>query len=269
MRTERGKRLPLVFKRDVRLQYERLTDKYFICITVDIDISQNPDRRHETQVPPFERPMGFVAAIDPGIRTFATVYDPERERTVEWGMQGGRKDGSHDGTELLGWLTRKIGRLEKAAREVRGDRKKRRRIRKLANRIRQRIKNLTSELHHKLALWLCKEFEVVLLPKFSVKGISRRKKLPEGKKRMLCRNSVRKLAQMSPFTFRQFLIHKARQFGTQVIICDESYTSITCTSCGKLNRGLGASKKFVCPSCSCAYDRDAGAARNILLRYIA
>ena len=100
------------------------------------------------------------------------------------------------------------------------------------------------------------------------RGISRRKGLPVGMKRTICRNAVRKLAQMAPFSFRQFLIHKAREFGTRVIICDEYYTSKTCTHCGILNHGLGASKTFVCPTCSAEYDRDAGAARNILLRYI-
>jgi len=123
-------------------------------------------------------------------------------------------------------------------------------------------------MHHKLALWLCQNYSVVLLPRFSVKGISRRKGLPAGKKRAICRNAVRKLVQMSPFTFRQFLLHKAREFGTRVFICDEYYTSKTCTRCGILNHGLGASKTFVCPSCSATYDRDAGAPRNILLRSI-
>jgi putative transposase len=92
--------------------------------------------------------------------------------------------------------------------------------------------------------------------------------LPAGKKRTICRNAVRKLEQLSPFMFRQFLLHKAREHGTRVIICDEHYTSKTCTCCGMLNHGLGASKTFVCPTCSAVYDRDAGAARNILLRYI-
>ena len=271
MRTECGKELPKVFDSDVRVQYERLTDRFFICMSVEIAA-----RKPETQGPPSgelsaemqveEEVVRHVAAIDPGIRTFVTLYDPGRERIVEWGMHGGRKDGRHDGTELLGWLTRKIGKLEKAARQAHG--RHRQRIRRLANRIRQRVKDLTVELHHKLALWLCRNYSVVLLPKFGVKGISRRKGLPVGKRRAICRNAVRKLAQMSPFTFRQFLLHKAREFGTRVIVCDEYYTSKTCTRCGMLNNGLGASKTFVCPTCSARYDRDAGAARNILLRYI-
>jgi len=273
MRTERGKELPKVFESDVRVQYERLTDRFFICMTVEIAANvpetqgrPSGNQSTEMQIEEEEGTIRHIAAIDPGIRTFATLYDPGRERIVEWGMHGGRKDGRHDGTELLGWLTRKIGRLERVARQTHGRHKQR--IRKLANRIRQRVKDLTAELHHKLARWLCRNYSVVLLPKFGVKGISRRKGLPAGKKRTICRNAVRKLAQMSPFTFRQFLLHKAREFGTQILICDEYYTSKTCTRCGMLNHSLGASKTFACPSCSVAYDRDAGAARNILLRYI-
>lgn len=139
----------------------------------------------------------------------------------------------------------------------------------LANRIRQRVKDLTDEMHRKLAIWLCESFEVVLLPKFSAKGVSRRKGLPAGKKRVLCSNSVRQLSQMAPYRFRMFLLHKAREYGTRVVVCDEHFTSKTCTACGLLNHKLGGDKTFVCPHCRVRYDRDAGAARNILLRYIA
>jgi putative transposase len=275
MRTERGKELPKTFESDVRVKYERLTDRYFICMSVEIAVKApetqgRPSGETSTEMQVVEEEeepiIKHIAAIDPGIRTFVTLYDPGRERIVEWGMHGGRKDRTHDGTKLLGWLTRKIGRLENAAKQA--HKRHRQRIRKLANRIRHRVIDLTTELHHKLALWLCQNYSVVLLPKFNAKGISRRKGLPAGKRRAICRNATRKLAQMSPFTFRQFLLHKAREFGTQVLICDEYFTSKTCTNCGMLNHDLGASKTLVCPACSATYDRDAGAARNILLRYI-
>lgn len=246
----RQKALPPLFESDCAIVYERLLDRYRLCTAVEIDA------RPETQGP------GYIAAIDPGIRTFATLYDPGRERIVEWGVRGGRKDGQAKGTELLGWLTRKIGRLERAARQAHG--RRRRSIRDLANRIRQRVKDLTDEMHHKLAIWLCKSYEVVLLPKFSPRRLSRR-----SKKRSMCSNSVRQMSQMAPFRFRMYLLHKAREYGTRVVVCDEYYTSKTCTACGLLHHKLGAAKTFVCPHCHVRYDRDAGAARNILLRYIA
>ena len=179
--------------------------------------------------------------------------------------EGGRKDGSRAGTELLGWLSRKVARLERNSKIAHGQ--SRRRIRAVADRVRAKIRHLTDELHHKLSLWLCKSYRVVLLPKFSVKQVSRRKKLPQGKRRVMGRNSVRKLYQMSPFRFRQFLVHKAREHGTAVIVCDEQYTTKTCSRCGLMHE-VGAAKVFTCPACRLVCDRDFNASKNILLRYL-
>jgi len=269
MRTEDGKTLPLVFEHDCRVMYERCTGSYFICIPRELDawLPETQGRMSSDEMVDAEEcKTGNIVSIDPGIRTYATCYDPGRGLVVEWGLTGGRKDGSAKGTELMGWMTRKLTRLEHKAKLAHGV--PRRRIRAVAARVRGHICDLANELHRQLALWLCRNYAVVLLPKYSVKGISRRKGLPPGKRRLIGRNSVRKMAQMSPFRFRQFLQHKAREYGTRVIICDEYYTSKTCTNCGMLNEKLGGNKTFVCSHCSHVCDRDAGAARNILLRYL-
>ena len=39
------------------------------------------------------------------------------------------------------------------------------------------------------------------------------------------------------------------------------------THCGRVKADLVGDKTFQCPVCGVRYDRDAGAARNILLRY--
>ena len=84
MRTEQPKTLPLVFNSDVRVQYERFAKRYFMCIS--IPIAKNDDAKTaETQ-------GGHIAAIDPGIRTFATIYDVGRQCTMEWGISGGHKN---------------------------------------------------------------------------------------------------------------------------------------------------------------------------------
>jgi len=111
MRTERGKYLPKEFESDVRVQYERLTDRYFICMSAEIaargpETQGRPNGEQSAEMEVEDETVKHIAAIDPGIRTFATLYDPGRRQIVEWGMHGGRKDGKHGGTELLGWLTR-------------------------------------------------------------------------------------------------------------------------------------------------------------------
>ena len=72
---------------------------------------------------------------------------------------------------------------------------------------------------------------------------------------------------LSHYTFRQRLKSKAEEFGCVVIEMDESYTSLTCNSCKKINRSLGKSKSFHCPYCNFSIDRDWNAAMNIFEKY--
>ena len=109
MQTERGKELLRVFESDVRVQYERLMDWRFICMPVEIAASGHEtqgrscgEQSAEMQEEEEERTIKHIAVIDLGIRTFMTLYDPGREHLVERSMHDGRKDLSHNGTELLG-----------------------------------------------------------------------------------------------------------------------------------------------------------------------
>jgi len=69
------------------------------------------------------------------------------------------------------------------------------------------------------------------------------------------------------YKFRQRLIQKAEQTaGYTVILCDEPYTSKTCGACGHIHKNLGGRKVFKCSKRNFTADRDAAAARNILMR---
>jgi putative transposase len=253
MAVESGKSLPAKFSHDCRLVYERLSQKFFLCIPESLvavaPASLNSGRR------------GAILAIDPGIRTFVTGYDPVQQMVFKCGNVGGRKNGETKGTELLGWLARKSDRLLAKSKIVHG--RHRRRIRAVATRIRERIRHLVEELHHKLALEICRSYEVVLLPKFSAKHIACRKT------RVIGKRSARKMMQMAPYRFRQTLLHKSREYGTIIILCDEYWTSKTCGVCGMIDPNLKDAKIFNCPHCRVITDRDTNGARNILLRYIA
>ena len=52
---------------------------------------------------------------------------------------------------------------------------------------------------------------------------------------------------------------------------DEYYTSKMCGNCRNIHYNLGEEKRYVCPIEECGYiaDRDANAARNILIKGIA
>lgn len=247
MRTEDGKMLPAVFERDCRLLRERKTGFYWLCIPVTVEKCEAPEGKKKSP----------VVSIDPGIRTFATCYDL-RDRTIsDWGC-------SHT-TKILYWLIRKASRLEKKVREARG--RHRRRIAAVAARIRKRSTDLVNELHKKCAIWLCETYDVVLLPKFDTRQMAQRRNREDGRARKIGKKTAGAMVRLSHYKFRSFLLHKARQTGTVVELCDENWTSKTCGQCGTLNGKLGSRKRFACPRCGYDVDRDHNAARNILIRY--
>jgi putative transposase len=201
-----------------------------------------------------------LISIDPGMRTFGTCYDPDGVVT-EWA------EGSKH-LVLLFRLNRKAGRIETRATKING--RKKRRLVAVASRIRKRSIDLVNELHRKFAIWLCQNHDVVLLPKFDTRSIVRKRSEKTGKwTRKIGKKTAGAAMRLAHYRFRNFLLHKANEFGTKIEICDEQYTSKTCGACGVLNETLGSAKTFSCKKCGYIADRDHNAARNILLRYLA
>ena len=199
-------------------------------------------------------------AIDPGVRTFATVYDPEH---------GLHKIGDGASSRIFGLLKNLDALLAKQAEwdERVGRSKKRvacsrsrRRLALAIQRLRERVKDLVRELHRKTAHFLTTRYHTIVLPPFETKKMS--SKIC----RKLRKKSVRQMLGMSHYAFRLKLQAKAEQRGCTVHILGEEYTSKTCTSCGNIHEKLGSSERFVCPTCAVVYDRDGGAARNIFIK---
>lgn len=90
-----------------------------------------------------------------------------------------------------------------------------------------------------------------------------------GGTRKINKTVARSMMALRHYAFRQHLLHVAKNYGTVVHVTTEEYTSKTCGQCGRLNERLGSSKTFVCPQEGCGFvgDRDANAARNILIRF--
>eukprot|EP01085_Mycamoeba_gemmipara_P003949 Mycagemm_TRINITY_DN10268_c0_g1::TRINITY_DN10268_c0_g1_i2::g.3949::m.3949 type:complete len:630 gc:universal TRINITY_DN10268_c0_g1_i2:1945-56(-) len=235
--------LPEELGYDSRLVLERRTNAFYLCIPMPLEV------RSENQAPTTRR----VVALDPGVRTFMTSYDPSGE-SIEFGKGD------------IGHIYRLCHRLDKlqGAWDVKGlDHHKRWRLRKAGARIRQRIRHLVDDLHCRLAKFLCERYHVVLLPKFGTQGMIRRAQRRIGSK------TARAMATLSHYRFKTRLINKAREYPwCQVVIVSEAYTSKTCGQCGAINDKLGGSKTFKCGSCGLTCDRDKHAARNILLRYL-
>jgi len=196
-----------------------------------------------------------VAAIDPGVRTFATIYSAgEVADVTEFGV--------NDYGRIYN-LCRHADKLQSrwAAKECRA--RKRRGLKKAAKRIASKVRNLVDDLHRKLAAFLVDGYDVILLPKFETQGMVQKAN------RRINSKAARAMCTWSHYRFRCHLLHKAQcRPSVQVRLVSEEFTSKTCGKCGALHQKLGSSKIYACANCKTVIDRDSNGARNVLLKYL-
>jgi putative transposase len=203
--------------------------RYFIIIPKEVSIEHPENQRIK------------VVALDPGVRTFQTFYSQELA-----GKIGNLDFGKIQ--RLCSYLDLLISKISKAKM------KQKYRMKKAADRIRWRIKDLISEIHYKTANFLCKNFDVIVLPSFEVSQMVSK----------LRSKTSRAMLTWSHYRFSQILIAKAKEYFVTVIRQNEAYTSKTCSACGKV-QNIGSKKELKC-SCGLVIDRDYNGARGILLR---
>ncbi|WP_324629820.1 RNA-guided endonuclease InsQ/TnpB family protein [Phormidium sp. CCY1219] len=212
--------------------------RWFICYAIDA---------------PKLEPLNsnLAIALDPGVRTFLTGFDGQEIWEI------GKSD--------MGRIYRLATHLDRLMSRIglsKGRQFKRLRycLRKAAQKIRIKIRNLVSELHKKAANYLCSKYKVIFLPTFEVKNMVKR-----GKRR-LSTKTARKMVTWSHYRFKQTLKHQAAKYGCVVVDVTEEYTSKTCSKCGHIHTKLLGNKRFVCPDCGHAIGRDINGAFNILLK---
>ncbi len=182
-----------------------------------------------------------AAALDPGVRTFQTFYSP-----VMTGKIGAGDFGRvHRLCKYLDNLYSRISRAKCSRKQ---------RLVKAAVRIREKIRNLINEIHHKTAYFLCRTFDVIFLPSFETSGMVTK----------LHSKTARAMLTWAHYRFAEFLKHKAGESGTLVVRVCEAYTSKTCSVCGKIHN-IGSKKVMKC-QCGTVLDRDINGARGIFLR---
>lgn len=194
---------------------------------------------------------GQWASIDPGVRTFATVYSPNGTL-----VKLGDRDIERIAKLLVG-LSKLQSRHDRCIRH-----KSKRNMRRAMVRARRRIKHLVDEVHHKAACWLTSRFEHVIIPPFQTSRMVKRSSRKIGKK------TVRDMLCWAHYTFRQRLIAKGCVTGTNIYVRSEAWTTKTCTRCGHVKHNIGGAKRFTCSECGLDIDRDAAGARNIFLRNV-
>lgn len=211
---------------------------YYVLVPVEKSITRTFGRKP------------FVAG-DPGVRCFNTFYDPCEELCVEVG--GGAAEKVHG---LLLRLDNMISKRSKA------NARDKRTLSKKINKLKKTISNRQSELHWKTASWLCKDYKQVVVPQFESKNMS------SVTNRTIQTKTVRQMSVLAHSKFLQRLKAKAEETGTELVVVDEKYTTMTCGHCSERNGGVGSQKDWRCPNCNWHHHRDFNAARNILLKTI-
>ena len=194
-----------------------------------------------------------VAAEDPGVRTFLTVYD--LWNGVVWYLGDGwgwaqeerilkpiDKLRSQLDTGLADGTLTKGGEAELDLRDRMHLRWK-------------RLHRNRRKLHHTLARLYGALFRIVFRPNFSVFQLTRRH-------RSLSSSISRRMRVLSFYAFKLRLERVAAMTGLVIRVVNESFTSKICGSCGHYHRNLGRSKVFTCPECNVTEERGRWAPRG-------
>lgn len=189
-----------------------------------------------------------IVSLDPGVRSFITFYSSNYSGNL------GKGDFSR--------IQRLCFHLDNlvSKRDLEKNKQKRRALTKASRKIRAKIKNLITELHHKAAKFLTDNFDIILLPTFETRQMSNKIG------RRLHKKSVRSMLTFAHYSFKQFLKWKAFQTGKIVVDCNEAYTSKTHPQTGEI-KNVGSAKwiKLIDGSRVC---RDISGARNVLIKWL-
>ena len=180
---------------------------------------------------------GRTVSLDPGIRNFMTFYSLD-----SCGKLG---EGAFSRIYSLCSCLDDIN-----ARMQLTNHRQRYRMKKAADRLRWKIRNLVEELQHKTALFLVRNFDVIALPEL-------RADFADG----LESETLREILGSAHSGFREFLRSKGREYGTKIITQDEQWTTQTCSWSGEVRKP----GKFIRDK-GITLDRDYNGARGIFLR---
>lgn len=217
---------------------------WFLCCLDTIEVPPTVDLTHNVR----------CCALDPGVRTFQTVYSPSEIAAL--GDEYFKNKLLPLFFKLDGLLSKKkIQENKKLDNQVSNDLISH--YTKKVTKLRSRIKNLTRDLHDKCANYLTNEFDMILIPTFEVKNMTK----VGGRK--LNTKTVRAMIGLSHYAFKERLKWFAKKKGKVVVDVCEAYTSKTNPFTGEL-MNIGSKKSFTYEGD--VYDRDVNGARNIFIK---
>ncbi|BCS83717.1 putative transposase [Cotonvirus japonicus] len=241
--------------RTVTLQYDRDTRKYILFVPKIIPKKIVKNTR-------------LSCGIDPGVRTFATVYSRNQTQAIcnskcynKYIKKHHRKidkinqltNSAKNDYNIVNTTIIKNGKLKTI---VKIKDNKPSHLNRALKKYHKKIMNKMRDMHYKVAHELVHTYDNIYLGKFNTKSILSKNntKISSPIKRII--------ASQSPYLFRQRLTYMAHKYGSNIHLVNEYLTTKTCSNCGQKNE-LGPSKIHKC-SCGMIADRDENAAKNIL-----
>ncbi len=194
-------------------------------------------------------------AIDQGVRTFATTYS-DSEVVIA---------GDKFANRTLLPLMRKVDRLISQKRKLEniGDNKKQwyrdrmRYLDKKISKLKARKKDLVENLHSELAYYLVSNYDVIFLPTFETK------KMTKKDSRNIRIRTAREMLSLNHYKFKLKLKWYCQKYGKHLVDVNESYTSKTYSWNGFIDEKLKSKK--VIKFHNMLIDRDINGARGFYL----
>jgi putative transposase len=210
--------------RDVELRYEACKDRWFVRIVCDIGDA------------PEKRVLRTATGIDLGLKEFAVLSDGEAIANPRHFRQG---------AESLARAQRVLALKKRGSNS-------RYRARRFVQAAHRRIANRRQDFHRKLAVSLCKRFDLIAHEDLNIKGLARSA-------------LAKSVSDVAWGMFIRTLHSKAEEAGVHVVAVDPRNTTQACSQCGRLVPKALGDRVHAC-DCGCVLDRDHNAAINVLVR---
>jgi putative transposase len=212
------------------LQYNRNSNKYYIISPFSYDFQYTSNRNQ-------------YCGIDMGIRTFATVYSTDKTEEI--------------GTNLISKIDKYNKKIDKIKSDKDNNILTEIKYKKILNKYGNRMKNRIDDLHKKISVYLCENYENIFLGKISIQNII------SNDKSNLSDTNKRRMQVLSFYKFRERIIIISKKYKSNVKLINEYMTSKTCHNCENIYKNLGSKKIYKCEKCKIEIDRDINASINI------